>query len=87
MKNPIIGGIPEYLTINTRIKMFKYFLLSKIVNSLTINILNIKSSWALYKYKNHAFCSIDHLTRKSNQVALLIDRNAKVFFRSYKKIK
>lgn len=41
----------------------------------------------LYKYKNHRFVSTDHPIRQRSHVALLIERKAKVFLRSYMKIK
>jgi len=87
IKNPIIGGIPEYLTININTKKFKYFLLSNVYNSQIRNIVKINKSCKLYKYRNHRLDSIDQLIRHINHVALLIERKAKVFFKSYKKIK
>jgi hypothetical protein len=50
-------------------------------------MIKINNNCKLYKYRNHKLDSIDQPIRHINHVALLIDRKAKVFFKSYKKIK
>lgn len=62
-------------------------MLSSTYSSQTRNIEKINKSCRLYKYRNHKFVSIDQLIRHISQVALPIERNAKVFFKSYKKIR